>query len=194
MNILVFNSTDSYNNIYNIISEFYKNIFFTNINDHDAFLDEYQQKTYDIVIIDLSLKNADQILHEITRLNPEQKILTILNGFKYSNHLDCKSCHNRYNRRRLLRPINISDLIEYLLNFDNTSCYYSNECNHIEDILEYSLKRFLYYKLDFEKRKIICQTTSGAYIQELTKIIDILNIHNLEFQIEHDHHISLTDL
>ncbi len=110
---------------------------------------------------------GEEIFNYITNTHPKQKILAISKTLTYNHTFTCEECAKLFNRRLLLKPLNVGQLLAYIQNFNKLICKYSSESNEILEIMEDILKQFIYYSYDKEKKEIIKNKNIGTDIRDL---------------------------
>ena len=81
---------------------------------------------YQLVVIDLSEYTGVRIFGLITKLNPKQKIVTLEANASCKDTFGCSFCLETFNKRRLIRPYEFSQLKNLVTDFDNTPCHHMN--------------------------------------------------------------------
>jgi hypothetical protein len=184
MKILIFDLEIYENDIFDIVKKYIRSIEFYKTNKEDEFLKNLKNKEYQLLIIDVSTPIGDYVFQEATKLNEKYNILVISTNLTYNSELSCNNCSLKYNRKLLLKPLKANDLVNYLQNYDKLSCKYSIASNNIIEILEEVMKQFNYYVYKRDESKIVLIRSNN--IKELLNIIDLLNIHNIQYVIEND--------
>jgi hypothetical protein len=189
MNILVIDSDLDIINAFNYL----KHIEPTwNIIVFDGSLDIYNDNI-DFVAVDFSKQSNKNTLTNILKINQNQKTITISESLTCSDVHGCEHCPKNFNRRRMLKPIEIKSLYHTIKYFDTEQCKYSltNSFKDIEMILPEILDRFLSYKYD-KTRRIIRPIKTGIYsTRDMVAIIDILKTHNIRFHLIKDEYIKI---
>ncbi|WP_072680059.1 hypothetical protein [Arcobacter sp. LA11] len=183
MEILVYDLESYENDIYDIVSK-HLDIKFIKVFNKDDFFFNYDEKNESIIIIDVTDDCGEEIFNLITDSNPKQRILVISRSLSYNHTFTCQQCDNTFNRKLLLKPLNVGQLVAYIKNFDNLTCKYSSNSNNIIEIMEDVLKQFLHYSYNKEKKMIVKKDTTSKNIKELLKITELLKTHNIRFNIE----------
>jgi len=182
MEILVYDLESYQNDIYDIVSE-HLNIKFTKVFNKEDFFFHHNQRNENITIIDVTETSGEEIFNLITNTNKKQKILAISKTISYNQEFSCEECAKIYNRKLLLKPLNVGQLIAYIQNFDNLICKFSSNLNNILEIMADIVEQFLYYSYDEENRMTIKKETQSKDIKELIKITELLKTHNIQFSI-----------
>lgn len=184
MKILIFDTESYKDDIYDIVLTHLK-IPFKKIIVEDDFFKEYENlEVNTLIIIDVTNKTGEKIFNHITKTTPRQKILVLSKTLLYNLTFTCNECAKLFNRKLLLKPINVGQLINYIQNFDNLLCKYSSDSNEIIEIMDDILKQFLYYSYDKEKKMIMLKNTLSPNIKELVNISELLSIHNIRYTVE----------
>lgn len=190
MNILLYDLEISKNDIYDIISK-HLGINFLKVNNKDDFFLFYEKHDKDsLIIIDVSYNEGEEIFNHITKLNQKRKILVLSKILTYNYNFTCAQCIEQFNRKLLLKPLNIGQLIAYINNFDTLVCKFSSESNKIIEIMHDILKQFVYYSYNEKEKKIIKKENHTNNLHELIRITELLNTHKISYEIE-DENIKL---
>ena len=156
----------------------------TNLLISDHTLEQYINNDIDLVIADFSNSHNKKLLDEITEHNPQQKVLIISSELDCKNELGCGHCVSNYNRKRLLKPIDVKEMYNFLENIDCTSCKYEeSQCfTYMQHYLEDILRSYQYYNYDKEKYLISkIDTHDNTYVlQEQIKIHHLLEKFNID--------------
>lgn len=192
MNILVFDSENYDNDIYDIVQSYIGNIKFEKINNESLFFQKYNLGTYKLLIIDVTSEEGEIIFNTITNNNEKQKIIVLSKSVNYDSNLSCEQCAFKFNRKLLLKPVKASELINYIQNYENLGCKYSAHTNDIFEILDDIMQQFVFYKYDSQKNKIKKKNQNTKNIKELITITEILNIHNVAYSIDNEDDINLS--
>jgi hypothetical protein len=190
MNILVIDSDLDIINAFNYL----KHIEPTwNIRVFDESLDIYNNNI-DFVAVDFSKQSNKNTLTDILKINQNQKTITISESLTCSDIHGCEHCAKNFNRRRMLKPIEIKSLYHTIKYFDIEQCKYSltNSFQDIEVILPEILNRFLSYKYDKTRRIMRPINSNSIYsTRDMVGIVDILKTHNIQFHIINDEDIKI---
>lgn len=192
MNILVFDSENYDNDIYDIVQSYIGNIKFEKINNESLFFQKYNLGTYKLLIIDVTSEEGEIIFNTITNNNEKQKIIVLSKSVNYDSNLSCEQCAFKFNRKLLLKPVKASELISYIQNYEQLGCKYSAHTNDIFEILDDIMQQFVFYKYDSQKNKIKKKNQNTKNIKELITITEILNIHNVAYSIDNEDDINLS--
>ena len=184
MKILVFDTESNENDIYDIVSN-HLDINFINVKTEEDFLEIYESISTDS-FIDVTDQVGETLFHYITDTNPKQKILVLSKTLSYNLNFTCNECAKLFNRKLLLKPINVGQLIAYIKNFDDLLCKYSSDSNEIIEIMNEILKQFIYYSYDKDKKMIILKNGMNPNVREIIRIIELLNNHNIRYVMEND--------
>ena len=184
MKVLIFDLEIYENDIFDIVKKYIKNIEIYKTNQEHAFLKNIKNNEYQLLIIDVTTPIGDYVFQEATKLNEKYNILVISTTLTYNSELSCNQCSLKYNRKLLLKPLRANDLVSYIQNYDKLSCKYSIASNNITEILDEVMKQFIHYAYKKDESKIILVRNTN--IKELLNIIDLLNIHNIQYVIEND--------
>ncbi|APW64899.1 hypothetical protein LPB137_03090 [Poseidonibacter parvus] len=185
MKILVFDLEINENDIYDIVEKYIRNTVIHKTNRTDIFLEKIKQINYDLLVIDVTTSLGDNIFKEATKLNKNYNFLVISTTLTYNSELSCKECSFEYKRKLLLKPLSANDLVNYIENYHTLPCKYSVASTNIIEILEDVMKQFTYYAYIKDLSKItLIQEKSN--IKELISIIELLNIHKINYIVDND--------
>lgn len=185
MKVLIFDLKMYENDIFDIVTNYLKNIEVYKTNNKKEFLEKLKVTQYDLLIIDVNTKIGDWLFEEATKLNEKYNILVISDKLTYNSGLSCNDCSLKYNRKLLLKPLKANELVNYIQNYEKLCCKYSIASNNIIEILEDVMQQFIYYIYKKNEAKIIL-LDKNTNTKELISIIDLLNIHNIKYEIEED--------
>jgi hypothetical protein len=164
------------------IGQNYLNYYLTNSNQP---VKEYQNNNFDIVIVDISTYR--ETLLQILEINPKQKIIVISDNLDCIDEVGCDICQKKYNKHRLLKPININILLDLLNDFNSHECkYLQTDCfKNIKPILSDITKRFITYDFCSNKNLIYKKENvrSHSFVLDLLEIVGILDNHNTKYEI-----------
>lgn len=184
MEILIYDTESTNQDIYDIVAN-YLNINFIKTTTEEEFYLHYKKISKDsLIIIDVTNEIGEKLFQHITNTVPKQKILVISKTLTYNHTFTCKQCADIFDRKLLLKPINVHHLILYIQNFDNLLCKYSSDSNEISAIMDDILKQFISYSFNRETKEIILNDTSSNHIKELISITDLLKTHNIRYEIQ----------
>lgn len=82
----------------------------------------FEHAHYDIVIIDFSIDEGTEILEDILKTSPKQKVITLSASEGVSENSGCAYCQEHYKKRRLNKPVSIHDLLNLIKDFDLYQC------------------------------------------------------------------------
>ena len=103
----------------------------------------------------------------------------------------------KYDRKRLLKPIDLKEIYTFLENIDSTTCKYqdSEGFSNIKPYLDDLLRSYQYYKFDKQNNLIYkIDTHNNSYVlQEQIKIHNLLDkyhinhtlLNNMDIQIDY---------
>lgn len=151
------------------------------ITDFKNALVEFESYEVDVVIVDYFYPECKDFLDAITKIKPKQRTITLSKEIGYSESKGCEQCQLINNRRRLLKPFNVLDLIHLLKSFDN-QCKYFKSMDSIESILGDIIKRLPNGKYN-QNEKILTFNSKSYLHTDLSTIVDLLDKHKLEYKI-----------
>ena len=185
MKVLIFDLEIYKDDVFDIVSNYLKGIDVYKTNNKEDFLEKLKFNSYDLLIIDVSTIQGDYVFEEATKLNEKYNILVLSNTLTYNSELSCNECSLKYNRKLLLKPLKANDLVNYIQNYNKLSCKYSIASTNLIEILEDVMKQFVYYIYKKDEAKIVL-LNKNTNTKELINIVDLLNIHNIQYIIEND--------
>ncbi len=190
MEILVYDTESMDEDIYDIVAK-HLNINFIKVKTRDNFYSFYENLVPDsLIIIDVTYEVGEELFQYITNNAVKQKILVLSKTLTYNHTFSCEQCAKLFNRKLLLKPINVGQLISYIQIFDKLLCKYSSDSNEITEIMNEILKQFVYYSYKKDEKTIILKRGLSPNTKELIRIIELLNTHNIRYQIK-DNNIKL---
>lgn len=105
-------------------------------HSYEECIKEYKNNEFYIIIINFSLEFGKKFLEYILHDKPKQRIITISGKLDSSDNKGGEHCQLHYNKRRLLKPLNPSELIKVINNFDNTKCEFRNKFHTKSGLIE----------------------------------------------------------
>jgi hypothetical protein len=191
MNILVIDIEQDIKNSFDSLKYIEPN---WNIIVSDGTLSTYNDNI-DFVVVDFSKQSNHDLLDEIIKINHDQKTITVSESLICSDINGCEHCAKSFNRRRILKPIDIKSLYKIINTFDEEKCKYSytNSFRNIESILSTVLNKFSSYSYN-QNTKMIQLTEKTSYthsIKDMLEIIEILKTHNIDYTIINDEDIKI---
>jgi len=159
--------------------------------DCDVSKDFYEHNKYDIIVINFSLDYGKTILNYILGKNPKQKIITVSENLECSEIKGGDFCQKNFNKVRLLKPVDLSELIKCIKNFDEYVCEYKDkfECKQgLLLIMNEILKRF--YGVTYDKATKVITTTSTS---SLVDVITLLEEKSIQYQAIANNKIEIID-
>ncbi|MCK5110561.1 MAG: hypothetical protein KAQ94_03495 [Arcobacteraceae bacterium] len=149
----------------------------------------YDTQSIDIVIIDFILDFGKETLEYIVNKNPKQKVITMGDILECSEPKGCEYCKIHYNKIRLLKPVDTTQLIKLLKNFDNSTCKFYNNFESkagLIKIMEDIVPRFTGASYNKEDRTITLN--SDNYIID---VMQFLNKYKINFEVINDTTLQL---
>jgi len=134
----------------------------------------YKKEEIDIVIIDFDMDNGKEILEFVLKQNEKQRIITISEKWYCSDKILGIQCQKDSNKRRLIKPVNIDDLSEYLQNFDSSVCFFKNKFNSPEnlvEIMDHLLSGYPFVKYCNETKLIRFKKPNREMLEILEKLL-----------------------
>ena len=96
-------------------------------HDFEQGVKEYNDNAIDIVIIDSTKDFGRKVLDYILKKKANQKIIIISDYLGHTEPKGCDYCQKHYNKVRLLKPVDISELVGYLKDFHHDKCAYKDK-------------------------------------------------------------------
>lgn len=88
-----------------------------------------KHKEIDIVIVDFMMQHGIRLIKEIEMIKPTQKIITLSGSPVCSSETGCSYCAENLNRKRIMKPVNLHELLDAVSDFENTPCQLRGECD-----------------------------------------------------------------
>ncbi|WP_419769462.1 MAG: hypothetical protein ACNI3C_08950 [Candidatus Marinarcus sp.] len=153
----------------------------------------FTSKSYEVVVIDFTKPEGKEILDFIMSKNDKQKIITMSENLECSVVEGCNHCFTQYNRRRILQPIKLKELISTIKNFDEIACSYKNQFSNIINILDKIISGYSCFEYDCVNQVISPKESSfgSSIIQELIEITKLLTEKNICFSVDKNFSISI---
>jgi len=164
-------------------------IFFC--KDEIDTLNAYYNNPIDIVIIDFTIDYGKSVLEQILKHNQHQKVITISDILACSEHRGCDYCQEKYNKIRLLKPINTSQLVQCIKYFDSNQCrYFENFSSNdgLVNIMDDIIRRFNGATYDSKTK-----TIQMNYSSKIMDIIQFLDNKDIQFDILHNNSIQIKE-
>ena len=133
---------------------------------------QLEQTGFEYIIIDFSTKEGQQLLQYTLQKYPKQKIITLSEELLSSTQ-DCTQCQNKYNKRRLIKPVEPIDIYQTLINFDLTACRYLDHFKNPKILLEDLLEQYDYFTYNKHQQLIEKKSYENDYV--IKEFIDLVN-------------------
>ena len=160
-------------------------------NDKEC-MELYKNSIFDFVIVDFSLDNNLVLLNEITKLNSEQRIITLSSNIESSEKSDCIECINNYNRRRVMKPIDLKELYETIINFDNMACKYFKSFKDVNKVVPILLRNYKICNFDPESKVVHCESNNQYMLSnQYYGILSELEKYKINYKIISDYNIQI---
>jgi len=164
------------------------------ITDYNHGTDLYHKFEYDIVFIDFIDNIGKSFLEYILKVNSTQRIITISDVFECSEKMGCDFCSDNYNKERILKPINHTDIIKIFSDTQYRCDSFSNslllmQLKQIEKIIK---ETYSDYDLDVESLTFIGKRTK-KYDADFFIIVEKLNTHKIEYSVDENSNIKVID-
>lgn len=185
MKILVYdNNPADLRKLCNMLESLPMKFFIDKVSHYDDCVEFYDKYHYDMVILDFIDDIGKKILRYILEKNPKQKIVTISDVDICSEKNGCDFCISTYNKKRVTKPINESDLFKILLKREPCDAY----CN-LDLLLKVEMIAKNIHTLSFDKEKFAFVRNSQNYHKEMSEIIHLsyaLTEAKIHFQLVED--------
>ncbi len=86
----------------------------------------------DVVIIEFIMEHGIRLIREIEEINPDQKIITLSGSTICSCQKGCDYCETNRNRKRIMKPIEVQELIQAINDFDSVECQLHGKCDPVD--------------------------------------------------------------
>lgn len=156
----------------------------------------FDNNKYEYIIIDHSIKDADELMDYILTKSANQKIILLSDTLNCP--VKCTFCLDNFQFVRLLKPIKIIEVIEYIQNKIEFSCpnqYRFENLDSVEKIYDLlSIEDFSFYK----QKEIIDESlyfrpeeSSNLNQKELDKILNLVNHKTFKSKVMKDFSIKV---
>ena len=175
--------TSIFNQLSTYLKEHDYNIIIINDASIESFLSKYKNLC-ELIIIDFSVKNSREILDIILKNNPNQRIVITSDDLECAKLKICDECFNNNNITRLLKPIDLIDVIKM--------AHTPHECKrYIENIFLMKLLKiekeindlFPAYRLDREKLLYVNISGSMQYVRYLLLLTEKLDFYEIKHEV-----------
>lgn len=104
------------------------------IDKEDEALELYRsmKEEIDVVIVEFMMEHGIRLIQEIEAINPKQKVITLSGSAMCSCEKGCSYCATNLNRKRVMKPVEIPELISAINDFDSARCQLRGECEPID--------------------------------------------------------------
>lgn len=190
MNLLLIDNDPEIYKKFKQICEFKDYSFFKS----DYTFDQFETNNIDVVVIEFNDETSKNLLNRILEFNPLQNIIIISEILDCNCNLDCEICSKNHNKIRLLKPLNITELVNTIENFELLSCKYKNtKCfKEIYHVFEDIISRFNHF--DFNQETLLISGKNYSHhlqAYELFKLIEILEYYKINFKLVEETNIQL---
>ena len=86
----------------------------------------------DVVVIEFVMEHGIRLIREIEAINPDQKVITLSGSASCSCVKGCAYCEITRNRKRIMKPIEVHNLIEAINDFDSVECQLRGKCEPVD--------------------------------------------------------------
>lgn len=156
--------------------------------NYKKIANSYTYDKYEYMIIDHNCKNSDELINYIHNVNTQQKIILLSDNINCP--IDCKTCLDLFKLIRLLKPVNLLLVQEYINKSNEFTCpnqFRFDSINTIEKLYEIiNLEEYRFYtKKNIENDKLIISSISshGIIVEEIDKVISHINEKYFTFNI-----------
>jgi hypothetical protein len=124
---------------------------------------------------------------------PQQKIITMSDNFECSEGVGCDFCISHHNKRRVFKPLNLKEVGDLILKFENLSCSYMHKFNNIMQLFDRIIEQYDHFLYDFEQQLIYPKSNIAQtyLIEEVLSITQLLQENNIKFQVDEKFNINL---
>jgi len=189
VDILSIDYNNEFSSLINYISTI-KNYNLLQATTFDEANDLYSKNNISMVIIDIDNDTGINFLRYIETNHPKQRVVTISGKFKGSDKLGSEHCQKYFNKKRLMKPLVIHDLVLYIQNFDTQKCIF---CDAFKDSTSFinNLDNIIkgYANINFDETNNILTLTNPLLLVETINKLSVID--NLEFEILNDKKIKL---
>lgn len=117
--------------VHKMIAKRYENVELWVSGNHEKIFEDFvkNQDLIDILVIDHHIQKGICLLEKIFSIKPDLQTI-ILSGSPYcSEPLGCGVCQQRYNKKRILKPLDKKLFLKALEDFESVKCQYVNRCD-----------------------------------------------------------------
>ncbi|MDO9055797.1 MAG: hypothetical protein Q7U69_04565 [Sulfuricurvum sp.] len=190
-NILLIDSDYQTILLMNILSEIDKEFNVISVLNFDDGIAKYKSNPIELVIVDFSVNENNQLFTEILKINPKQNTITLSDKIACCSTLGCQSCIENFNNKRLIKPVNAMQLHSLLNNFNCVECKYYNDFDHIETIMPDIVKRFIGCAYDTEKKIIQFKNNGYHTLQSMITLSSILDEHSVYYKFIDEFNVQI---
>ncbi len=162
--------------------------------DHEECMNIYRGNEIDFVIVDFSLENNIKLLEEITKTNPLQRVITLSSNLESSQNSDCVECIEHYNRRRVMKPLNLQELYHTIINFDKMVCKYFKSFKDTRKVIPILLRNYNLCRFDEESKTIYCDSSNEHILSaQYYSILNELEKYNISYSMISEYNIKIKE-
>lgn len=103
-------------------------VFVASCEEQALELYRANRESIDVVIIEFMMAHGIRLIREIEAINPEQKVITLSGSVNCSCTYGCDYCTINLNRKRIMKPIEIAELLQAIRDFDSVECQMLGKC------------------------------------------------------------------
>ncbi len=192
MRILIYdNNTKDVNYLYQKLKGLPLDSQVDTSSTYNNAIDYYDTDKYNIIFIDFIDETGKEVLEYIIRDNPKQRIITISKVLECSEKLGCDFCLNNYNKKRILKPIHIDEIIKIFSNKETDCTTYLNnsllmKLQQLDKLVQESYSN---YTLDQENLTFV-NNGSSSMCNGFFFILDKLAEYNVKHEVEGNNNIK----
>jgi hypothetical protein len=144
-------------------------------------------------LVDFTHKEGKVLLEYLIQKDVHQKIITMSDNFECSEAAGCDFCIKHYKKRRVFKPLNLKEVGDLILNFEDLSCSYMHKFNNIMQLLDRIIEQYDHFLYDFEQQRIYPKSNiSQTYLlEEVLDMTNLLQENNIKFQVDEKFNINL---
>jgi DNA-binding NarL/FixJ family response regulator len=194
MNILIIDTPETRESLMMLNSALNTDWNILSAKDEKECLTVYEKNNIDVVIVDFSLEGNLRLLDKITELNPSQRVITLSSNLESSQSSDCVDCIKKYNRRRVMKPLNLQELYHTIVNFDKMVCKYFKSFKDVDKVIPILLRNYNLCSYDNDNKTIYCDSSSEHLLTtQYYSILNELEKYNIKYSMLEEYNIKIKD-
>jgi len=178
---------EEFSTILSTLSEF----DITNSVKYEDSISFFDNNNYEYIIMDHSCKGSDDFLEYVLTKSPQQKFILLSDSLNCP--ITCDTCINTFNFVRLLKPVKLIEVFNYIKNIIAFECPNKNRFENIDSIEKLEtlidISEYTFYKgKEILDGCLYFRPLSGKNmnINEMDKIKDLINGDFFEIDIKED--------